>query len=210
MTKREGVDDKELEFERIALVHLDTIFNAALRLTGHTSDAEDPVQETFLKAYRFFYQFREDSNCLAWLFRIMKNSYFNRPRRKSREAAMVSNDGQNGLDFEPRDTPGEPDKEMLDRLLDDEVEQAVQALPDAFKMVVFLSYIEEGVKIDRTMQITDKQMMHRRSNDNILSVGKRSLTVDQAVFDTVSAGDQITAYSGKHSGIIIEVVAPGR
>jgi len=48
MTKREGVDDKELEFERIALVHLDTIFNAALRLTGHTSDAEDPVQETFL------------------------------------------------------------------------------------------------------------------------------------------------------------------
>ena len=77
MTNREGVDDKELEFERIALVHLDTIYNAALRLTGHTSDAEDLVQETFLKAHRFFHRYREDSNCLAWLFRIMKNSYIN-------------------------------------------------------------------------------------------------------------------------------------
>ena len=55
---------------------------------------------------------------------------------------MVSNDGQDGLVFEPRDTSGEPDKEMLDRLLDDEVEQAVQALPDEFKMVVLLSDIE--------------------------------------------------------------------
>ena len=77
MTKREGVDDKELEFERIALVHLYTIYNAALSLTGHTSDAEDLVQETFLKAHRFFHRYREDSNCLAWLFRIMKNSYIN-------------------------------------------------------------------------------------------------------------------------------------
>ena len=128
MTNREGVDDKELEFERIALVHLDTIYNAALRLTGHTSDAEDLVQETFLKAYRFFRRYREDNNCLAWLFRIMKNSYINRFRQKSREPAMVSNDGLDGLVFEPKDTSGEPDKEMLDRLLDDEVEQAVQAL----------------------------------------------------------------------------------
>lgn len=142
MTNREGVDDKELEFERIALVHLDTIYNAALRLTGHTSDAEDLVQETFLKAYRFFHRYREDNNCLAWLFRIMKNSYINRFRQKSREPAMVSNDGQDGLVFEPKDVSGEPDKEMLDRLLDDEVEQAVQALPDEFKMVVLLSDIE--------------------------------------------------------------------
>lgn len=142
MTNREGVDDKELEFERIALVHLDTIYNAVLRLTGHTSDAEDLVQETFLKAYRFFHRYREDNNCLAWLFRIMKNSYINRFRQKSREPAMVSNDGQDGLVFEPKDVSGEPDKEMLDRLLDDEVEQAVQALPDEFKMVVLLSDIE--------------------------------------------------------------------
>ena len=55
---------------------------------------------------------------------------------------MVSNDGQDGLVFEPKDASGEPDKEMLDRLLDDEVEQAVQALPDEFKMVVLLSDIE--------------------------------------------------------------------
>ena len=210
MTKREGVDDKELEFERIALVHLDTIYNAALSLTGHTSDAEDLVQETFLKAYRFFHRYREDRNCPAWLFGIMKNSYINRFRQKSREPAMVSNDGQGGLVFEPRDTSDEPDKEMLDGLLDDGLSRLSRRCPDEFKMVVLLSDIEEGVKIDRTMQITDKQMMRRRSNDYILSVGKRSLTVDQPVFDTVSVGDQITEYSGKHSGIRIEVVAPRR
>ena len=85
-----------------------------------------------------------------------------------------------------------------------------QAYRLARSFTLYRRDIEVGVKICRTMQITDKQMMHRRSNHHILSVGKRSLTVDQAVFDTVSVGDQITEYSGKHSGIRIEVVAPGR
>ena len=85
-----------------------------------------------------------------------------------------------------------------------------QAYRLARSFTLYRRDIEVGVKIGRTMQITDKQMMHRRSNHYILSVGKRSLTVDQPVFDTVSVGDQITEYSGKHPGIRIEVVAPGR
>ena len=85
-----------------------------------------------------------------------------------------------------------------------------QAYRLARSFTLYRRDIEVGVKIGRTMQITDKQMMPRRSNHYILSVGKRSLTVDQPVFDTVSVGDQITEYSGKHSGIRIEVVAPGR
>ena len=85
-----------------------------------------------------------------------------------------------------------------------------QAYRLARSFTLYCRDIEVGVKIGRTMQITDKQMMHRRSNHYILSVGKRSLTVDRAVFDTVSVGDQITEYSCKHSGIRIEVADPGR
>ncbi len=175
MTKRDGVDDKELEFERIALVHLDTIYNAALRLTNNTSDAEDLVQETFLKGYRFFHRFRKDSNCQAWLFKIMKNSYINRFRQKSREPATVSsdalNDGQAGFLFEPKDTSDGPDKEILDRVLDDDVEQAIRALPDEFKMVVLLSDIE-GLQYKEIADILNCPIGTVRSR---LSRGRRLL-----------------------------------
>ena len=148
MAQRDGVDDKEkeIEFERIALVHLDTIYNSALRMTGNVPDAEDLVQETFLKAFRFFHRFRKDSNCLAWLFKIMKNSYINRFRQKAREPITVSSDPagpeQNMIYFEPRDTTGGPEEEVFGKLLDDEIEQAIQALPEEFKLVVLLSDIE--------------------------------------------------------------------
>ena len=146
MTKRDGVDGNELEFEGIALVHLDKICNAALRLTGNTSDAEDLLHETVLKGYRFFHRFRKDSNCLARLFKIMKNSYINRFRQKSREPVVVSNDalndGPDGFLFEPREPSEGPDQEVMDKFLDDEVEQAIRSLPDEFKMVVLLSDVE--------------------------------------------------------------------
>lgn len=146
MQKRDGVDDKNEAFSRIALVHLDAIYNSALRLTGNTADAEDLVQETFLKAYRFFHRFRKDSNCLAWLFKIMKNSYINRFRQKAREPNTISNDALNesldGRVFEQKDLSGSPEEDVLDRVLDDEVEEAIRALPEEFKMVVLLSDIE--------------------------------------------------------------------
>ena len=81
-----------------------------------------------------------------------------------------------------------------------------QAYRLARSFTLYRREIEVGVKIGRTMQITDKQMMHRRSNHYECDCRR----LDHAVFDTVSVGDQITEYSGKHSGIRIEVVAPGR
>lgn len=145
MANRDGVGNKQSEFERIALVHLDTIYSSALRMTGNTSDAEDLVQETFLKAYRFFHRFRKDSNCLAWLLKIMKNSYINRFRQKSREPVTVAGNParpDQEIYTDAADMSGTPEDDVFDRLLDDDVEQAIRALPEEFKLVVMLSDIE--------------------------------------------------------------------
>lgn len=147
MAQRDGVDEKEAEFERIALVHLDTIYNFALQMTGHVPDAEDLVQETFLKAYRFFHQFQKDSNCLAWLIKIMKNTYFNRFRQKAREPVTVSSDAvRPDLDIaysESQDTAGSPEDKVFEKFLDDDIKQAIRALPEEFRLVVLLSDVEE-------------------------------------------------------------------
>ena len=146
MPHRDEAENKEADFERIALVHLDTIYNSAIRMTGNATDAEDLVQETFLKAYRFFHKFRKDSNCLAWLFKIMKNSYINRFRQKAREPITISTDAggpekETGFP-EPPGTDADPADLMYEKLLDDEVEAAVRALPEEFKLVVLLSDVE--------------------------------------------------------------------
>ena len=75
---------RQHEFEREALPHMDILFNYALRMTGNSDDAHDVVQETFLKAYRFWDKYEKGTNIRAWLFRIMKNSYINRYRKESK------------------------------------------------------------------------------------------------------------------------------
>lgn len=145
-THQDEVDHTHIEFEHVALVHLDALYNAALRMTGNQPDAEDLVQETYLKAYRFFHRFRKDSNCLAWLFKIMKNSYINRFRQKVREPTMVEYDAAKPASdlahLESGDMAGSPEDDVLNKLLDDEVESALRTLPDEFRLVVILSDIE--------------------------------------------------------------------
>lgn len=144
MAGRQEISERERAFDRLALAHVDALYNAALRMTGNVPDAEDLVQDTYLKAYRFFYRFRQDSNMAAWLFKIMKNTYINRFRVKARQPVMVSpsplQDGERP--FEPRDTANTPEDEVFGPLLEDEVEHAVRSLPDEFKWVVLLSDVE--------------------------------------------------------------------
>ncbi|MBI4551268.1 MAG: sigma-70 family RNA polymerase sigma factor [Candidatus Latescibacteria bacterium] len=146
MADQDGVDQRRTEFEQVALVYLDSLYNAALRMTGNQPDAEDLVQETYLKAYRFFHRFRKDSNCLAWLFKIMKNSYINRFRQKVREPITVDYETAKPVYELARLESGEigdsPEEEVFSKLLDDDVERAVRALPDEFRLVVILSDIE--------------------------------------------------------------------
>jgi RNA polymerase sigma-70 factor (ECF subfamily) len=134
------------EFERVALVHLDLLYNSAVRITGNVPDAEDLVQETFVRAYRFFGQFKKGSNCKAWLFRIMKNLFINGLRKKSRQPfSMGFDEIQRNEDPEaglPPEAPAamalEPD---LDRLVEDDVKNALESLSPAYRMAVVLSDI---------------------------------------------------------------------
>ena len=137
---------KRAEFERVALVHLDILYNTALRMTGSVQDAEDLVQDTFLRAYRFFDRFKKGTNCKAWLFKIMKNNFINRYRKKTREPSTVSFDEIRGALAAESEvaSPTWSDAASLpnlDELVEDDVKKALDSLPFEFKMAVILSDI---------------------------------------------------------------------
>lgn len=133
------------EFEREALPHMDILYNFALRTTGNGQDAEDLVQETFLKAYRFWDKYEKGTNIRAWLFRIMKNSHINRYRKESKAPETVDFDEIKEFYNTVREEGADPNdlqESLLGNLLDDDVTNAVAELPDDFRTVVILSDIE--------------------------------------------------------------------
>jgi len=146
--KMKNRETKREEFERVALVHLDILYNTALRMTGNVPDAEDLVQETFLRAYRFFDKFKEGTNCKAWLFKIMKNNYINRFRKKAREPTTVSFEQLEGTQVAESEVLPAASAEAqlnpdLDKLVEDDVKYALESLPPDFKMAVILSDIAD-------------------------------------------------------------------
>jgi len=142
----DDVRAKQKEFEAEALPHMDLLYNFALRTAGNQNDAQDLLQETYLKAFRFWDKYEKGTNIRAWLFRIMKNSYINRYRKVSREPDKVDyGDVENFYDSirdESKDTTDLQQK-MFGGLLGDEVTQALQNLPVDFRTVVILCDIEE-------------------------------------------------------------------
>jgi RNA polymerase sigma-70 factor, ECF subfamily len=133
-------------FEREALPHMDALYNFAVRLTNDPDEADDLLQETYLKAYRFFEKFEKGTNCKAWLFRIMKNSFINIYRRVSKEPDKVDyNEVEEFYDTIRAETTSSNDMEeqMFSNLLDDDVSRALERLPEEFRTVVILCDIEE-------------------------------------------------------------------
>lgn len=145
------------EFEREAIPHMDALYNFALRMTGDGDDANDLVQDTFLKAFRFFDKFEKGTNCKAWLFRIMKNTFINSYRKKTKEPDKV--DYEDVENFYENVKPSSTDsahleKEIYDNLIDDEISTAIASLPDDFKTVIILSDIE-GFTYDEIADFVD-------------------------------------------------------
>ncbi len=140
-----GLKKKHAEFEAEALPHMDVLYNFALRTTGNEDDARDLLQETYLKAYRFWDKYEKGTNIRAWLFRIMKNSYINRYRKEMKEPDTVDYDEienfYNSIRAQSIDTNDLQEK-LYGNLLGDEVAKALEALPDDFRTVVILSDIE--------------------------------------------------------------------
>jgi RNA polymerase sigma-70 factor (ECF subfamily) len=133
------------EFEREAIPHSDILYNYALRMTGNADDARDLLQETFLKAFRFWDKYEKGTNVRAWLFRIMKNTYINVYRKAVKEPDTVDyNDIQNFYNIIREDSTDANDlqEKLFGHLLDDDVTKALESLPEEFRTVVILCDIE--------------------------------------------------------------------
>jgi RNA polymerase sigma-70 factor (ECF subfamily) len=146
VTKRTEAERRK-EFEEEALVHLDLLYNSAVQMTRNPADAEDLVQETFVKAYRFFDRFKKGTNCRAWLFKIMKNNFINAFRKRSKEPVKVDFEQVEAtLQAEPRPAfpPGQATsvEQLFDELVEDDVKEALDQLPFDFRMVTILSDVE--------------------------------------------------------------------
>ena len=141
-------DRTRREFEGLALEHVDPLYSAALRLTKNERDAEDLVQDTFLRAFRFFDKFERGTNIKAWLFKILTNTFINRYRRKVKERTVVEGAAREGNNerFVARDaneSSSNPEQYLFDRLLSDDVLRAIDALPIDFRLVVILADLQE-------------------------------------------------------------------
>ena len=134
-------------FERDAMPLLDQLYAAALRMTRNPADAEDLVQETFLKAYAAFASFREGTNLKAWMFRILTNTYINGYRKKQREPLQSSTDDVEDWQMHQAGshTSGglrSAEAEALDRLPDGDIKEALAAIPEEFRLAVYLADVE--------------------------------------------------------------------
>jgi len=132
------------EFEASALEFLDPLYSAALRMTRNPQDAEDLVQDTYLKAFAAFHQYEKGTNLKAWLFRILTNTYINRFRQKKREPIQSPADELS--DWEINSVPDlmtqSAEFSALNQLTDTEVSAALAQLPVDRQMVVYYADVE--------------------------------------------------------------------
>ncbi len=138
--------ERDARFERDALPFLDQLYPAALRMTRNPADAEDLVQETFVKAYSAFHQFAEGTNLKAWLYRILTNTYINSYRKKQRQPQQVTDEIEDWqiARAAAHTSSGLKSAEMeaLERLPDSDVKDALQQLPEDFRYAVYLADVE--------------------------------------------------------------------
>jgi RNA polymerase sigma-70 factor (ECF subfamily) len=136
------------DFEEIALPHLSSLYGAAFRLTRNGRDAEDLVQDVMLRAYRFWDSFERDSNCKAWLFKILTNTFINnyQKAKRGREVLSAAQSEQQATDgvlvHENALSQRDPEGILLDHSLSEDVSRALADIPADFRLAVVLCDIE--------------------------------------------------------------------
>jgi RNA polymerase sigma-70 factor (ECF subfamily) len=185
-------DDPALKerFEREALPLLPNLYSAALRMTRNPADAEDLVQETYLRAFRGFGGFEEGTNLRAWMYRILTNTFINAYRKRQREPVTVTDEDVE--DWYLYDKLGEAGVEasaesaVLERLPDEDVQRALEALPDGFRLAVLLADVEgfSYKEIAEIMGIPIGTVMSR------LHRGRKAL--EKALWETVRERGLVT------------------
>lgn len=135
-------------FEDEALPHTPSLYGAALRMTRSASDAEDLVQETYLRAFRAWHQFEPGTNLKAWLFRILTNLYISSYRRRQREPTVLSTGDAEEFDLYTSlaSSDSEPMRSaetiVLEDLVDEDIKRAMMDLPESFRITVVLADVE--------------------------------------------------------------------
>ncbi|MFQ5651300.1 MAG: sigma-70 family RNA polymerase sigma factor [bacterium] len=129
------------------MVHMDSLYNTALRMTRNELDAEDLLQDVCIRAYRFFDKFKKDTNFKAWIFKILTNTYINQYRKKLSLPHQVELEKVKHVYIEDkRDVHNHVIENFrqleYESLFDDEIRTALEQLPDEFRMVVLLADIE--------------------------------------------------------------------
>ena len=170
--RKYGPSEKIQIFDGEFMPHIDSMYNFAYRLTFEEDDAKDLVQETYLKAYRFIDSFQKGTNAKAWLFRILKNSFINDFRKKSKQPAKVdyqevesyynSDDIDHSITTDLR-------IESVQDMIGDEVSNALNALAVDFRTVIILCDLE-GFTYEEMSKILDipigtvRSRLHRARN----------------------------------------------
>ncbi len=139
--------ERSLRFERDAMQYLDQLYSAAMRMTRNPADAEDLVQETYAKAFAAFHQFKPGTNLKAWLYRILTNTFINTYRKKQRQPQQSMAEDVEDWQLaraESHTSTGlkSAEAEALDRLPDSDVKDALQQLPEDFRLAVYLADVE--------------------------------------------------------------------
>ncbi|HEY3810544.1 MAG TPA: sigma-70 family RNA polymerase sigma factor [Acidimicrobiales bacterium] len=139
----------QAQFAELAMEHMGSLYSAALRMTRNPSDAEDLVQETYLKAYRAFGSFKEGTNLKAWLYRILTNTFINSYRARKRRPEQTDIDDVEDLylyrrlgGLEAVSAGRSAEEEVLEHFTESDVKEAVEALPEQFRLAVLLADVE--------------------------------------------------------------------
>src|SRR4051812_46313308 len=134
-------------FEQAAMVHMDSLYATGLRMTRNPGDADDLVQDTMLAAFRFFNKFEPGTNCKAWLFKILTNTFINKYRKRVREREVrdiIDQDETPSLMSEDvAEASRDPEGTIISALLSDDVKQALDSIPYDYRMAVVLCDLEE-------------------------------------------------------------------
>ncbi len=148
----------ERVFEEEFLPHIDALYTFAYHLTYNEDDANDLVQDTYMKAYRFIDKYQSGTNAKAWLFKILKNAFINQYRRKSKQPTQVDYEDITSYQEGEDDTnyAGYADlrEEMFQNMMGDEVTNAINALPVKFRVAILLCDIE-GFTYEEISKILD-------------------------------------------------------
>lgn len=136
-------DQRRAAFEAEALPHLDTVYRVALRLSGNEAQAEDLVQETMLKAFRSWHQYKPGTNVRAWLLTILRHSFINEYRKARRQATEVDVHRVEGFTVFEEVQESDPEGQFFDQIVDDDVLRAIDRLPDEFRETLVLSDVED-------------------------------------------------------------------